>query len=224
MSPDIPARPGSDPYEDPIAKALVDVVVERGYEAASVEEVVERAGVSRAEFDRRFDGKEDCVRAVFDAFATEFERRVGLAYAAHHDWRTGLRAAAYECAHWMTENPKLVHFGAVELLAAESEMIRVRREQAFAFAAGLIDAGRAGARDPEAISDSTAVMAIGSIVQLLIHRLQSGAEIGEPRRLIPELMYVAVRPYVGEEVAREELTMPPPGDEDPDPPIEGVPG
>lgn len=210
MSPHIPARPDRDPYADPIANALVDVVVARGYETASVEEVVERAGVPRAEFDERFDGKEDCVRKVFDAFATEFERRVGFAYAGHADWRTGLRAAAYECAGWMRDNPKLIRFGAVELLAAESEMVRVRREQAFAFAASLIDAGRADAPDPKSISDSTATMAIGSIIQLMIHRLQSGAEVGEPRRLVPEMMYVAVRPYVGEEAAREELTMPPP--------------
>jgi len=33
-----------------------------------------------------------------------------------------------------------------------------------------------------------------------------------PVELVPELMYGAVRPYLGEEAARRELTIPPPPD------------
>jgi AcrR family transcriptional regulator len=203
-------KPDPDPHQDPIAVAMVEVVAEQGYESSTIEEVVARAGVSREEFDRRFADKDDCALKVFEAFTEDYKWTIQTAYDSQSDWRSSLRAAAYAVADWVVANPKLVRFGAVELLAAEDEMVRVRREEAFQFSAGLIDAGRAEAENPDKISDATAVMAIGSIVQLLTHRIQSGGAV-TPREVVPQMMYQAVRPYVGEESAREELTIPPPG-------------
>jgi hypothetical protein len=51
------------------------------------------------------------------------------------------------------------------------------------------------------------MFAIGSIVQLLTYRLQSGGPV-EPAAIVPEMMYAVVRAYKGEEEAREELTLP----------------
>jgi hypothetical protein len=53
------------------------------------------------------------------------------------------------------------------------------------------------------------MMAVGSIVQLLTHRLQSGVAV-EPAAMVPPMMYLATRPYLGEELARKELTGPRP--------------
>jgi AcrR family transcriptional regulator len=187
--------------------AMVDVAAEQGYEAATVEAVLERAGVARREFDERFAGKEDCALKTFEAFIADYEWRVGGVYAAFSDWRTGLRAAAYATADWQVEFPNVVRFGVVEVLKADSEMARVRREEVFRFGAGLIDGGRAEAVEP--VGESTAVVAIGSIMQLLTQRLQVGAEV-RAHGIVPEMMYAVVRPYLGEAAAREELTMPRP--------------
>ena len=192
---------------------MVDIVGERGYEATTVEAVLERAGVARREFDERFAGKEDCALKTLEALIAKFEWRVGCAYAAFSDWRTGLRAAAYACADWLVEFPNAVRYGVVEVLKADSEMPRVRREELFRFCAGLIDGGRAEAVEP--VGESTAVVAIGSIMQLLTQRMQVGAEVGA-HGIVPEMMYAVVRPYLGEEAAREELTMPRPGMAGPD--------
>lgn len=193
--------------------AMVDVAAEQGYEATTVEAVLERAGVARREFDERFAGKEDCALKTLEAFIADYEWRVGGAYAAFSDWRTGLRAAAYACADWQVEFPNLLRFGVIEVLKADSEMVRVRREEAARFCAGLIDGGRAEAVEP--VGESTAVVAIGSIVQLLTRRMQVGAEVGA-HGIVPEMMYAVVRPYLGEVAAREELTMPRPGMAGPD--------
>jgi AcrR family transcriptional regulator len=204
-----PPRPDPDPYRDPIAVALVDLVVERGYVATDIGDVIARAQVSREEFDRRFAGKEDCALKVFEAFVADYKWRTESAYWFFDNWRDGLRSAAYETAEWIVENPNLIHFGAVDLLAAEGEVIRLRREEALEHGAALIDRGRAYAADPAAISEVTPVMAIGSITQLLVHRLQGDQEVA-PLEIVPAMMYQAVRPYLGEEIAREELTMPQP--------------
>ncbi len=198
-----------DPFADPLFVALVDVVAERGYEASGPAEVSARAGVSRAEFDARFADWEEFVLLVTGAFIDDFTDRVGRAYDSGSDWRSSLRAAAYEAAAWLEENPRVAHLGAVDVLAARDEMIRVRREGVFLYCAELIDRGREEAPDPAAVPEAAAVMAIGSVAQILTQRLQSGEDL-ETGRMVPALLYQAVRPYVGEEAAREELTMPPP--------------
>jgi AcrR family transcriptional regulator len=186
--------------------AIVQVVDERGYEAATVEEIIERAGVTRAQFFQRFRDKDDCARWSFEALTDDWRFRVYGAYSAHPDWRSGLRAAAYEVADWMKEHPDVVRFGAVEILKAETEMIRVRREEAVNYGAELIDNGRSEAADPSKIPEAAALMAIGSIVQLMTQRMQTGVAT-EPSEIVPAMMYMATRPYIGEELAREELTM-----------------
>lgn len=195
-----------DPFADPLARAIVDEVAERGYAATTVSRVVARAGVGREEFDRRFTDLEDAALRTFEAFIVDFERRVGLAFNAETDWRSALRAAAYETADWIAANPSLVRFGTVKVLEMRSEMARVRREEATIFCAKLVDAGRFEAPDPAAVPESAAIVAIGSIMQMITHRLQQGIDI-DAYATVREMLYAAVRPYLGEELAREELTL-----------------
>jgi AcrR family transcriptional regulator len=202
---EIPPRPTWNPFHDPVALALVDEVAERGYEQVEVEDVIGRAGVGESEFRARFADKEDCALRCFEAFVADYIWRIETAYRSEPDWRSGLRAAAYEVAHWMTDHPNLVRFGTVEVLSAKSEMIRVRREESLVYGAKLIDRGREEADDPDSIPEGAALIAVGSIVQLLTHRLQSGKDL-ETFVMVPQMMYVALRPYVGEELARAELT------------------
>lgn len=198
-----------DPFADPLYVALIDVVAERGYAAASIEVVLVRADTERAEFDARFADKETFVLEVLGVFIDDFTRRIQRAYDSRPDWRSGLRAAAYSTAAWLEENPRTARFGSVDVLGAENEMIRVRREGVFQYCARLIDRGRSVAPDPSAVPEAAAVMAIGSIAQLLTHRLQAGEDL-ETTRMVAALMYQAVKPYLGEEIARQELSLPPP--------------
>ncbi len=198
-----------DPFADPLARAIVDEVAERGYAATTVSGVIARAGVRREGFDRRFTDLEDAALRTFEAFIVDFERRIGSAFNAEADWRSALRAAAYETADWMAANPNLVRFGTVEVLEMRSEMARVRREEITIFSARLIDAGRLEAPDPAAVPDSAAVVAIGSIIQMVTYRLQQGIDL-DAHSTVREMLYAAVRPYLGEEIAREELTLPRP--------------
>jgi AcrR family transcriptional regulator len=211
-----PAGGTPDPFADPVAAALVEIVAERGYEATDVDAVVARAEITMTEFRRRFADKEDCVQQVFEGFIEDFLTRVRGAFEAEERWPTSLRAAAYATTDWIDDHPDTARFGMVDVLAARNEMIRVRREEIFVYCAGLIDAGRALAPDAEAVPESAAVMAIGAVVQIIARRMQTGEDL-ELGRLVPELMYGAVRPYLGEEAARAELSAPRPARRPPDP-------
>jgi len=196
----------------PLADAAVTVINERGYEMASVEEIIELAGISRAEFDREFTGKADLVLRVMEAFLGDFRARVAAAYRSYATWPDNLRAAAYEAARWLTERPRTTRFGIVSSLEA-GDMVRARREEVFIWCAGLIEDGRAVAPDPESVPPVAAIMAIGAVTETLRRRLEGAAEV-DAVAIVPEMMYVAVRPYLGDEAARRELAIPPPPDLD----------
>jgi AcrR family transcriptional regulator len=189
-----------------LAVAVLDLSAERGYQNVTVADLCERSGIEVAEFRRRFADREECARDCLTAFIADFEARIGAVYDRHLDWRTALRATAYECADWAEEHPNLLRFGAIGLLEARDEMMRVQREEAFRFCASLIDGGRAAAPDPAAVPDSAPVVGIGAIMNLAGHRLQKGEPL-EVHAIVPEMMYLVVRPYLGEAVAREELAL-----------------
>jgi AcrR family transcriptional regulator len=188
--------------------AMLDLSFEQGYEAVSVEQVVERAGASRKDFSGIFASKEDCAVAILEELASDNLQTVQDAYDRQAQWPDSLRAAAYAEARWMVENPKWVRFGMLEMLWA-GELTKAIRDSFFRHYTSLVDGGRAVAKDPESIPASTAEATIGSITEMIARRLQHG-QIDHPREFIPELMYLAVLPYLGEEAARKELTIPAP--------------
>ena len=186
------------------------MINERGYEAASVEEFLARSATPRPEFEAHFEGKADVTLRVMEAFIGDFRSRVEAAFASEPTWPDNLRAAGYEAARWLTENPQTTRFGMVTSAEA-GDMPRARREEIFRWCAGLIDAGRAVAADPEAVPAGAPLMAIGAVAETL-RRQQEGSLEADTVQVVPQMMYGAVRPYLGEEAARRELSIPPPPD------------
>jgi len=202
---ELPPPPEPRPQEDPIAIAVIAEVVENGYEGLGIEEVIRRAGVSKGEFSSRFESLEHCALDSFERVIADYEQWVGTAFNGQMDWPSALRAAAYATTDWMEENPQMTSFGLVDVLKMPAEMVRVRREETFDFCARMIDRGREVAPDSAAIPDSAAVFAIGTISQLLTHRLQEEAVV-DPPAVVPELMVRVVDIYLGPEVAELEWT------------------
>lgn len=195
-----------DPGER-IRAAMLELVEERGFEATRVEDVLQRAGVAGEEFDRLFDSKEACALAIFDANMESFYGVASEAFEAEPTWPDSLRAAGYAAARWMNEHRRETRFNVVGLMWA-GELAQARRERAFRAFADMIDVGRTAAPDPDSIPPFTAEGVIGSVVKLVTSRARL-ADF-EFEELVPELMYRAVLPYLGEEAARRELTAPPP--------------
>jgi AcrR family transcriptional regulator len=206
---------GADLLAHPIADAAMEVVAERGYQNAKIEEILERARLGRDELEPEFGDKEELVLRVFEAYLDDFQIRVGGAYTDVETWPDNLRAAAYEVVRRFRAHPEVTRFGIVGAMEA-GDMARVRREEAFRWAAGLIDAGRALAPDPETVPRSAALVAIGAIVDILRRREDEEPQV-DLVAVVPNMMYAAVRPYLGEEAARVEFDIPPPPDLRPPP-------
>lgn len=199
----------SDERDRRIKEALLDLVDERGYEDVTVADVVAHVGVERADFDRRFADKEELCVAVFEDVARSAEVEVMAAFAAGGSWRDSLRGSAYAMVRFMRDHPREVGFGALHILAA-GDLAQVYREQQLQRWVDLIDLGRQELDDPDSMGRAVAEGVLGSIHGRLLKELAEGEGTDSLEQFVPELMYIAVRPYLGHEVAKEELKMPAP--------------
>jgi AcrR family transcriptional regulator len=201
---------GAKLFAHPLAKGTMEVLREEGFEGADVAEFCRRAGLSVDDLPDSMRDKRYLVIVVSESYADDFQADVGAAFDAEPDWPANLRAAAYQVVRWIDRPPAATWWGTVGLLEA-GEAARARRDEIFAWAARMIDAGRAVAPDPDAVPEHASTLAMGAIVETLGRRMQGGIG-GEPVEGVQWLMSAAVRPYLGEEAARRELELPPPPD------------
>lgn len=198
-----------------IRAAVRSLVLAEGCDGLTMEKIAERAGLAEEELQRHCGSPEECLLDTYLSFTLEFDRQVFAAFEDGDGWRPALRAAAYAAARFIEENPREMRFAAIGLLEG-GPMIQAHRARHLQRLADLIDRGRQELDDPTSLGRSVAEAAIGSINALLVKELQSSCE-KRAADYVPEMMYVAVRPYLGHEAAREELTLPrPAGSEDPE--------
>jgi AcrR family transcriptional regulator len=186
------------------------VLRKRGFEATELSDICRRAGVEVTDVPEPMRDKRRLLLAVSEAYADSLQADVGAAFDSVPDWPANLRAAAYEMVRWTARHPEGAWWGTIGVLDA-GEAARARRDEIAAWAARMIDAGRAVAADPAAVPEHASTLAVGAIVETL-GRIMQGGIGGEPLDDLRWLMYAAVRPYLGEEAARSELRIPPPVD------------
>lgn len=100
--------------------AIAQVVAERGYAAATVADIVDRASVSRSTFYEQFPDKEACFIAAFD-YGVEFVLgRMQQAWDALDtvDWREHVRSDLSTYVHVLAREPAFARALHVEVLAA----------------------------------------------------------------------------------------------------------
>ena len=201
-------RPAGDEAWERIRRSVVDLVVERGYADTTIGAIVERAGVERADFDQRAAGKDDCCLRVYEAQLADIDQLVVGAYLRQETWRDRLRAAVHAGASYVSDNPREVLFAELQMREGP-EMAQARHEAYLQRLVDLVDAGRAELDSPDSLSRSVAEYMLGAVYTIMLERLRKGGARAA-RTVVPELMYIAVRPYVGHEAAVEELHVPPP--------------
>jgi AcrR family transcriptional regulator len=201
-----PAYPG-DRDRDRIFAAMIDLSVGCGYANVTLPMLLERAGVGEREFCSRFDDLEDCFCQIMEVETERAGQQVLTAFAAEQGWQAQLRAAAQALLDYLLEDLTRARFVCVEVMYAgdRAKLLRDRQMQAFFL---LIDQGRQEMVDPEALTPFTAE-AIGSSIYQRMQNALVNEQLEEFETSIPEMMYLAVLPYLGEEAAEEELDLPP---------------
>jgi AcrR family transcriptional regulator len=196
-------RAAADPARQRIAAAVVFLVGSRGYAATSIEAICEQARTRRSHFDRCFAGKEDCFLSIHDEVGAEFCDRVVAAYAGASSWHDRVWAAGWAAMRFFSEDPTRARFLVVEVNGAGSGA-QTRRDRILQRIADVLDAGREELDEPSSVSRSTAEIVAGAIYGTVLGRIESGSiERGDD--FLPELVYMAVMPYLGSRAAEDEL-------------------
>jgi AcrR family transcriptional regulator len=186
--------------------ATLRAAAERGYGEFSVQDVLDRAGVSRPTFYEHFGNKEDAFLAALETAGARLRRRLESAVAAEGagGWRERLRLALEALLRFVVEEPDAAMVLVVDARAASPAALQWRDELLERFAECLDAQVRSELPDGATPSAVSAAGIVGGIESLLYSRLHRG-DRGEIESLLPSLMYFAVLPYEGHDAASEEM-------------------
>ena len=180
----------------------------RGYEKASVQEVLERSGISRERFQRRFGGKEACFAQAYEMAADRICAEVLEAARGAESWRAGFRAALARLLRTVAEQPLLAKALLIEVRAARGRAW-AKHQQAIERLAAAVDSRPPGARRPARATALTAQFVVGAIEEAICAEIGAG-RAATVERLLPDLTHLAVLNYFGEDEAWLELGSPGP--------------
>jgi AcrR family transcriptional regulator len=203
----LPADLVSAVQRERLLAAMLRATAEVGYREVSVQDVLDRAGVSRPTFYEHFENKEDCFLAAFDAASARLRKRLEAAGEEGEGWRERLRLVLEDLLRFVVEEPDAAMSLIVDARAACPPAL-LRRDELLDHFASCLDT-RVRAETPTAGQPSAIAAAgiVGGIEALLYSRINRG-ETGSLDALLPSLMYFAVLPYEGHKAASEELAVP----------------
>ena len=178
----------------------------RGYEKASVQEVLERSGISRERFQRHFGGKEACFAQAYEMAVDRICAEVLEVARGAESWRAGFRAALARLLRTFAEQPLLAKALLIEVRAARGQAW-ARHQQAIERLAKAVDSARQERGAQPTATALTAQFVIGAVEEAICAEIGAG-RTATVERLLPDLMHLAVLNYYGEDEAWLELGSP----------------
>jgi AcrR family transcriptional regulator len=187
--------------------AMLSAVAELGYLGTNVQDVIDRAGVSRPTFYEHFSNKEDCFLAAFDTSAERLRKKMDTAIRQGGDvWRDRVRYALEALVRFVAGEPETARTMVVEARAASSTAVMRRVELMDDFARCLDEQARELLPAGRKQTPITASGIVGGVESLLYSRLCK-QEYEGLESLLPSLMYFVVLPYEGHAAAEEAFSV-----------------
>jgi AcrR family transcriptional regulator len=181
--------------------AVVRATAGRGYESTSVADILEEAGVGRESFYELFEDREDCLLAARGLLVDDLAETVNAAYAEPGPWPTRVRGALAAMLDWFAADPAATKVVIVEL-AAIGPASRDLFLADFKRFTGLLDDGLDREEPVPGLPQATA-LAVGGVLAR-VHGEVVRDRTAELPRLLPELTYELLVPFIGEDAARVE--------------------
>lgn len=187
--------------------AMLSAAADLGYLETNVQDVIDRAGVSRPTFYEHFSNKEDCFLAAFDISAQRLRKKIEAAARKGGDvWRDRVRFGLEALLRFATREPDTARMMVVEARAASATAVRRRVELMDHFAECLDSQARELLPATGSHTRVTASGIVGGVESLLYSRLCK-QEYDQLEALLPSLMYFVVLPYEGHEAAGEAFAV-----------------
>jgi len=198
LSPEFVARNQRERLIAGLTQALYEV----GYQKTTVSLIGQKAAVSKSDFYKHFESKDDCFVAAYDTAIERIRDQVVTACEAEgvDEWAERVRNAIAALLDLFTCEPALASIALVEGLRAGRGVYD--RYQAAVEAFVVILRHRApelphGGEVPEATDEAV----VGGIASLLGRRILAG-EAERLNELFPEILEFTLAAYLGAEEAR----------------------
>ena len=184
---------------------MVRVAAAKGYEATTVADVVEFAGVSLATFDEMFDDKAACFLEAYDAVFDVLVAHVAAAFeaAADEPWPEQIAAGLGALVELLSVEADIARMAMVEVTAAGDDA-RTRYRAALARFTPFLEQGRTYSGQGEALPADTARFAVGGATSMIFDEVRAGRG-PELKRILPDLVFAVLMPYLGPEAAEDEM-------------------
>lgn len=196
-----PRRVVAEHQRDRVIDAAIEVFAKRGYRGATVGNLVSGAKIGINSFYSLFEGKEDCFLAVYDRIVAEGRERMAAAAPAGASWPGQATAVLRALLGLIEERPLSARIVLVEVHTA-GPAARARHQRDLDDGAEMLRGGRGHSSVADELPDTLEVATVGGLAWLLQQRIAIGeaADIG---RLLPEVLEIALEPYLGEKAAGE---------------------
>jgi len=159
-------------HRERLVGGMVAAVVERGYAATTITDVVRHARVSRRTFYEHFADKESCFLAAYDAVSDAVLEGIAGAAGEEASLQERIVASVRAYLRALAEEPAVARVFVVEILGAGPAALARRRAVLRRFAA-LIQAqvAEAGGSVPP-LSDAASLALVGAIHELVLEALE----------------------------------------------------
>lgn len=189
------ARGSSSNARARVLDAVIATVSYRGYDRTTIERVLHTADVPVAVFEEYFDDKRDCFLQALDLLVARVESRVAERVQRKAPWPERVRSGLEALLDALTEDPDGARVILVECLSAGAAA-EERHRALLALFPPLLEEGRFHSADPDHLPPGTSEALVGGIVAIL-HRRALEDRTGELPRLLGDLAYFALLPYLG---------------------------
>jgi AcrR family transcriptional regulator len=186
-----------------LLEAVGRAVAEKGYAAATIDDIVRDAGVSKKTFYEHFHDKLGCFLAAYEAASDELYEHVraaqdaaAAAAAAPADWLARTHAGIRAYLRWLAAEPALARVFLIEVAAAGPEALACRERLRDRYAARMRELQDSDTGVPDEIFHAV----VAAADDLVVRRLREGADLLE---LEPILLRLQVAQLAGPEAAAE---------------------
>jgi AcrR family transcriptional regulator len=202
LSPEFVARN----QRERLIAGLTEVLYEVGYQRTTVSLIGQRAAVSKSDFYKHFESKDDCFFAAYEA-AIERIREEMLAAGSKYDeeqWPPRIRDSITSLLTMLAADPALASIALVEGLRAGRGVYDRYQAAVESFVVCLRE-GAPEAPDGAEVPEATDEAVVGGIASLLGRRVLAG-KAGEIDQLLAEVLEFALTPYLGTVEARRIIS------------------
>jgi AcrR family transcriptional regulator len=195
-TPDIPRRlprgtHGLDPslvaasQRTRLLEATGRAVADKGYSAATIDDLVRGAGVSKKTFYEHFADKLDCFLAAYEAASDELLGHIRAAQeAADAEWLARTRAGIHAYLRWLAAEPALARVFLIEIAAAGPAALELRERMRDRYADRMRELQTANS-----VPDEIFHAVVAGADDLVVRRLREGGDLLE---LEPALLHLQV--------------------------------